>query len=259
MELSFLPSRGVKPRTEGLTMLMDKGLYTCQVEGICTLAAQHIDFVKLGFGTSLFSGGLDKKLDMYRRHGVTVYPGGTLFEAFYIRGMVDDYERFVELHEFKTIEISDGSLVMNHDDKCRMIERFSSKFEVLSEVGSKIAGAEVVTSKWIEMMREELSAGSSYVIAEAREAGNVGIFDSKGSARADMIDEIVGVVPKSKILWEAPTKNQQVWFVKKFGANVNLGNIAAEEILSLETIRCGLRGDTFGLYLPKELQKKVQK
>ncbi len=258
MELSFIPNSGVKPRANGITMLMDKGLYKHQVEGICELAAGIIDFVKLGFGTSLFTGSLDEKLVAYRKYGVEVYTGGTLFEAFYIRGELDKYEAFIDKHNFTTIEISDGSIKMDHDEKCELISKFSKKYRVLSEVGSKVAGMEISTERWIHMMQEELEAGSNFVIAEAREAGNVGIFDSKGGAKGDMIDQIAANVPWEKIIWEAPAKNQQVWFVKRFGANVNLGNIAAEEILSLETIRNGLRGDTFGLFLPDELKQMVQ-
>ncbi|MFI3288263.1 MAG: phosphosulfolactate synthase [Rikenellaceae bacterium] len=258
MKLPFLPHRGIKPRVAGLTMVMDKGLYECQVEGLCELAAPHIDFIKLGFGTSLFTGGLESKLQTYRKYGVKVYPGGTLFEAFYLRGMVDEFETFMEENHFETLEISDGSVIMPHSEKCKLIERFSKKYQVLSEVGSKVAGVEVVTEDWISMMKDELNAGSDFVIAEAREAGNVGIFDGKGQAKSEMIGQIVSCVPQNKIIWEAPTKSQQVWFVKELGANVNLGNIAADEILSLETIRCGLRGDTFGLHLPEELKVKVQ-
>lgn len=258
MEISYLPNRDNKPRCSGVTMVMDKGLYECQVEGLCKLAANLVDFVKLGFGTSLFSGNLADKLSKYREFGMEVYPGGTLFEAFYIRGELDKYEEFLKANNFTCIEISDGSIVMDHNVKCELINRFSQNYTVLSEVGSKVAGAEISNDKWVKMMASELNAGSKFVIAEAREAGNVGIFDSKGSAREDMINQIVDTVPFDRIIWEAPTKSQQVWFVKRFGANVNLGNIAADEILSIETIRNGMRGDTFGLHLPNELKTNVQ-
>lgn len=258
MEISFLPSRGVKPRTSGVTMVMDKGLYECQVEGLCKISAPTIDFVKLGFGTSVFSGHLAEKLAIYRKYGVEIYPGGTLFEAFYIRGELAKYERFVDQLGLTTIEISDGSIILDHAEKCRLIEHYSKKYTVLSEVGSKVAGADIAVEKWVEMMSAELAAGSCLVIAEAREAGNVGIFDAKGGANEDMINCIASNVPMDKILWEAPTKAQQVWFVKHFGSSVNLGNIAADEVISLETIRCGLRGDTFALHLPENLKSKVQ-
>ncbi len=259
MDITFLPKRGIKPRELGITMVMDKGLGQSTAESICKMAAPYIDFVKLGFGTSLFTADLDQKLAIYKKYGIKVYAGGTLFEAFYIRGKHDEFVRFVNEYGFSAVEISDGSIILDHDEKCRIIEKLSANHKVLSEVGSKVAGVDYSSKRWIEMMQAELNAGSQYVIAEAREAGNVGIFDSKGGAREELINEITQKVPMEKIIWEAPAKNQQVWFVKRFGANVNLGNIAAEEILSLETIRCGLRGDTFGLYLPDELKAKVQK
>ncbi len=259
MKLNYIPTREQKPRLSGVTMVMDKGLYDCQAEGLCNNAAQYIDYVKLGFGTSILSGSLTEKLKIYRGNGLSVYPGGTLFEAFYIRGMVDEYEEFIRINNFDTIEISDGSIIIDHVEKCELISRFATKYTVLSEVGSKIAGANISTTNWIEMMTAELNAGSKFVIAEAREAGNLGIFDSKGVAKQDMIDEIADKVSLNKVIWEAPTKSQQVWFVKHFGANVNLGNIPAEEVLALETVRQGLRGDTFGHYLPEELNKFVQK
>lgn len=259
MEISFIPPRGEKPRNCGVTMVMDKGLYECAAEGLCRISASTIDYVKLGFGTSIFSGHLAEKLAIYRKYGVEVYPGGTLFEAFYVRGQLAQYERFVDELGLTTIEISDGSIILDHAEKCRLIERFSSKYTVLSEVGSKVAGMEIAVERWVEMMCAELAAGSRFVIAEAREAGNVGIFDAKGAAREEMISHIAAHVPLERILWEAPTKAQQVWFVKQFGANVNLGNIAAEEVISLETIRCGLRGDTFSLHLPENLKSQVQK
>ncbi len=258
MTLSFLPHREPKPRKTGLTMCMDKGLTQSQAEGICIMAGEYIDFIKLGFGTSIFTLDLAEKLKIYRKHGIEVYPGGTLFEAFYIRGMVEEFEGFVQQNGFTTVEISDGSVVMDHTEKCQLIERFSKKYRVLSEVGSKVAGVEISDSEWVDMMHKELEAGSSYVIAEAREAGNIGIFDAKGGANKDLVNSIARNVGAENIIWETPTKAQQVWFVKEFGAGVNVGNIAADEILSLETIRNGLRGDTFGLHLPDSLKQKVQ-
>ncbi|MFI3298316.1 MAG: phosphosulfolactate synthase [Rikenellaceae bacterium] len=259
MEITHLPKRGFKPREQGITMVMDKGLNQFNAEGLCKMAAPIIDFVKLGFGTSLFTSDLDEKIEIYHKYGIKVYAGGTLFEAFLVRGMLQEYKDFVKAHNFDVVEISDGSIVLDHTQKCKLIEEFSAQHTVLSEVGSKVASVEITPQGWVQMMCDELSAGSQYVIAEGREAGNMGIFDSKGAARTDLIDLITSSVPLDKILWEAPTKSQQVWFVKQFGANVNLGNIAADEIISLETIRCGLRGDTFGLYLPEDLRSNVQR
>lgn len=239
-------------------MVMDKGLTTVEAKGLCAMAEGSIDLIKLGFGTSLFSRNIEEKIAIYKEHGIEVYLGGTLLEAAFIRGQLADYTAFVDHLGLHTIEVSDGSIVMPHHQKCALIATLSKRYNVLSEVGSKVAGHEIPTEEWIEMMGKELEAGSWKVIAEAREAGNIGIYDNKGGANGEMIDSIVSKIDSSKILWEAPQKAQQVWFVKHLGANVNLGNIAPSEVISLETIRCGLRGDTFGLHLPNNLQKLVQ-
>lgn len=260
IDLKFLPTReDQKPRTKGVAMIMDKGLSLYEAEGMAETAGHLIDFVKLGFGTSVFTANLKKKVDIYHKHGIKVYLGGTLMEACYIRGQIADYEKFIESLELKAVEVSDGSMIMSHEEKCDLISHFSGKYQVLSEVGTKVAGKEIPTSEWISMMRRELNAGSSYVIAEAREAGNTGIYKKDGSVNEDMIREIANVVPLEKIVWEAPQKAQQVWFVKNFGAEVNLGNVPSQEVIALETIRCGLRGDTFGTFLSEELKAKVQK
>lgn len=259
MKLNFIPDRGAKPRTKGLTMMMDKGLTTIEADGVCQMAEDLIDFVKLGFGTAIFSGNVAQKIALYKEAGIEVYLGGTLLEAAYVRGQLAEYTALVDKLGLSTIEISDGSVIMPHTEKCALIATLSKRYRVLSEVGSKVAGREISTDQWIEMMQRELEAGSFKVIAEAREAGNIGIYDSKGAANVEMIDQITSKVCSNDILWEAPQKAQQVWFVKRLGADANLGNIAPAEVISLETIRCGLRGDTFGLYLPDELKQKVQK
>ncbi|MEF9950101.1 MAG: phosphosulfolactate synthase [Mucinivorans sp.] len=258
MKLNFLPDRGTKPRQKGLTMVMDKGLTTNEARGLCAMGERSIDLVKLGFGTSLFSDNTSDKIAIYKEAGIDVYLGGTLLEAAYIRGQIADYTAFVDRLGITTIEVSDGSIILPHDEKCALIATLSKRYRVLSEVGSKVACHEIPTCEWVEMMEKELAAGSWKVIAEAREAGNVGVFDGKGAANTEMIDQITAKIDNSNIVWEAPQKAQQVWFVKHLGADVNLGNIAPAEVISLETIRCGLRGDTFGLHLPQELKKRVQ-
>lgn len=258
MKLNFLPDRGIKPRTNGLTMVMDKGLTTSHAQGLCDMAERSIDLIKLGFGTSVFADNVAQKVAIYRESGIDVYLGGTLLEAAVVRGQLAQYIAFVDHLGLTTIEVSDGSIIMPHAEKCTLIATLSKKYRVLSEVGSKVAGREIPTDEWIKMMQNELQAGSWKVIAEAREAGNIGIYDSTGGANAEMIEQITSRVDCSNILWEAPQKAQQVWFVKHFGHAVNLGNIAPDEVISLETIRSGLRGDTFGLHLPDELKKHVQ-
>lgn len=247
--LPDLPERPNKPRKSGLTMVMDKGLSTGEAENMVSAAHHLIDFVKLGFGTSLITNKLEEKISIYHQAGIKVYLGGTLFEAFIARNLIDDYLRLVDRLKLETIEISDGCITIGHDEKLSFIHRISQNFLVLSEVGSKDADVHFSPLAWVNMMKNELSAGSFKVIAEARESGNVGIYNSNGKAETDIIDAISGNVEPDNIIWEAPLKAQQVWFIKKFGPNVNLGNIASNEIIALETLRLGLRGDTFHDFL----------
>jgi phosphosulfolactate synthase len=251
--LQHLPERTSKPRSNGLTMIMDKGLSLRQAEDLIETGADRVDLLKLGFGTSLVSHRISEKVSLYLDAGMDVYCGGTLFEAFYIRGEVDNYLRFIDNMGITCLEISDGSMVIPHDEKCELIQRLSKSHKVLSEVGSKEAGILISPNKWIRMMKNELEAGSWKVIAEARESGNVGIYRPNGSAHVQLIRRILANVALENILWEAPKKPQQVWFIKEFGANVNLGNISPNDLIPLECLRLGLRGDTFFEYLPESL------
>ncbi len=253
--LKFIPERSKHPRTTGLTMVMDKGIGMNQAEDLVETAGDLIDLLKLGFGTSYINQNIKKKIALYKKKGIRVYPGGTLFEAFAIRNQFDDYRRFLDKLGFDAVEISDGSMEMDHDQKCEYIHQLSKDFLVVSEVGSKIAGLEIPIPQWVSQMKSELEAGSFKVIAEARESGTVGIYDVHGKANFELINEISNRLPLNEILWEAPQKSQQVWFIKHFGANVNLGNIAPTEIIPLETLRLGLRGDTFMHFLPDELKQ----
>ena len=253
-ELSFLPNRENKPRQAGLTMVMDKGLSLREAEDLVSVAHHLIDYVKLGFGTSLFTNNVEEKIKCYQKAGINVYLGGTLFEAFLVRNKYEDYKTLINKLGIDMIEVSDGSMVLEHDLKCDYINKLSKEYTVISEVGSKEAGIIIAPNRWITMMKTELEAGSIKVIAEARESGTVGIYRPDGTAHVALINKILAKVPQEKILWEAPIKSQQAWFIKHFGANVNLGNIAPNEIVSLETLRMGLRGDTFMQFLPKELQ-----
>ena len=252
-ELSHIPERVAKPRDSGLTMVMDKGLSLRQAEDTISASGQLIDVVKLGFGTSLIASDLEPKIKLYHEHGIDVYLGGTLFEAFLVRGQLDDYRKLLDKLGLKTLEVSDGSISLNHDTKCELIRDLARDYRVLSEVGSKEAGIIIHPNKWKSMMQNELEAGSWKVIAEARESGNVGIYRPNGSAHVSLINKILAAVPKDKILWEAPIKAQQVWFINLLGANVNLGNISPTDIIPLETLRLGVRGDTFFNYLPEDI------
>jgi phosphosulfolactate synthase len=245
-----MPERPVQPRENGLTMVMDKGLSIREAEDLCDISAPYCDLIKLGFGTSIITNRLHEKIKLYKSAGLKPYFGGTLFEAFAVRNMIDDYRRFLEEYEMEMVEVSDGVMELDHDLKCEYIVSLSKDFTVLSEVGSKLKGKEISNEKWISFMQTELQAGAWKVIAEARESGNMGIYNDDGSANFELILAIKKALNPDDILWEAPLKNQQVWFIKLLGPNVNLGNIATNEIISLETLRLGLRGDTLLTFIP---------
>jgi phosphosulfolactate synthase len=247
--LSKVPTRTLKPRESGFTMVMDKGLSCREVENILSVSADYIDIVKLGWATSYVTPTLKEKLAIYKNAGIPVYLGGTLFEAFIIRNQFDDYRKLLDKYGLEHAEVSDGSIELNHDEKCQYIHTLAKQVTVLSEVGSKDAEKIIPPSKWIKLMQAELDAGSWKVIGEAREAGNVGLFRSTGEVRSGLVEDILSAIPFEKIIWEAPQKEQQVFFVKLCGANVNLGNIAPNEIIPLETVRLGLRSDTFHHFL----------
>lgn len=250
--LSQIPDRNVKPRTNGITMVMDKGLSLEEARNFVSASLPHIDVVKLGFGTSFVTPNLRDKIELYQSFGLPVYFGGTLFEAFLIRNQFEDYLAVCKDFGITWMEVSDGSITIPHAEKCGYIEKMTKYGIVLSEVGSKDAAHIIPPYKWIELMRAELNSGSTYVIAEAREAGNVGIYRGSGEVREGLVQEILTQIPGEKILWEAPQKAQQLYFLELLGCNVNLGNIAPSEVIPLETMRIGLRGDTFHLYLSKD-------
>jgi phosphosulfolactate synthase len=249
--LTQIPERTKQPRQNGLTMVMDKGLSLRDAESFISVGAPHTDIVKLGFGTSFVTPNLRAKIELYQAHHIPVYFGGTLFEAFVIRNQFDDYIAMCKDYKIDVIEVSDGSIEIPHTEKCGYIEKIAKFAKVFSEVGSKDAAHIIPPYKWIELMSAELSAGASYVIAEAREAGNVGIYRGSGEVREGLVQEILTKIPAEKILWEAPQKAQQLYFLELIGCNVNLGNIAPSEVIPLEAMRIGLRGDTFDLYLNK--------
>lgn len=250
-ELKNIPDRTVKPRQNGLTMVMDKGLSLRQVEDFIEVAGVHTDIVKLGWATSFVTPNLKEKLALYRSAGIPTYFGGTLFEAFTIRGQFDDYRKVLDEFGMEYAEVSDGSMDIEHDRKCEYIHKLADQVTVISEVGSKDVAKIFAPYKWIALMKAEIEAGSWKVIAEAREGGNVGIYRGTGEVREGLVDEILTQIPAETIIWEAPLKEQQVWFIKLIGTNVNLGNIAPAEVIPLETIRLGLRGDTFDYFLNK--------
>jgi phosphosulfolactate synthase len=255
MELPFMPARAVKPRNSGITMVMDKGLSIREAEDFMSVGSAYTDFVKLGFGTSLITPGFEKKLEIYKKSGAIPYFGGTLFEAFIVRDMFKEYIEFLDKHEIEYVEVSDGSYDIEHSRKLDYISRLAERGTVISEVGSKKKDVVYSPVEWVQMMKSELNAGSIKVIAEARESGTTGIYNEDGSINHTIICAIADSVKLENVLWEAPLKSQQAWFIKHFGANVNLGNISPNEIIPLESLRLGLRGDTFFQFLPDNLKQ----
>ena len=247
--ISNLPERAEKPRQKGLTMIMDKGLSVREAENLVAAGHEYIDMIKLGFGSALITLDLQKKLDVYKDAKIPVYFGGTLAEAYIIRKSFDQYIKLVLKYKMEYAEVSDGSITIPHDEKCEYIRKLARHVTVISEVGSKEEGIIIHPGVWTKMMLKELEAGVWKVIAEARESGTVGIYRPNGKAHVMLINRITNKVPADKIIWEAPQKSQQAYFIKHMGADVNLGNIAPNEIIALESLRLGLRSDTFFQYL----------
>lgn len=248
----LLKEREEKPRQKGITMVLDKGLGLETAESLMNISGDYVDYLKFGWGTSIVHEQdiIKDKVAMYKSHNITPYTGGTLFELAYMNDKLEEF--FQEAHDlgFEAIEVSDGSTTISHDKKLECIESAKKDgFEVLSEVGKKDPGLdkELSLDERIEYMQNELEAGSSLIIVEAREGGkNIGIYDKAGNAKEDEIDYILNNFDENKILWEAPNKDQQVFFILKLGNDVNLGNVSTDDITSLETLRRGLRGDTVG-------------
>jgi phosphosulfolactate synthase len=239
-----VPARPGKPRTTGLTHVMDKGLNLRDIEGMFDTAGQFVDIVKFGWGTSYITNNLEKKIALYRSFETPVVCGGTLFEAVYARDRIDEFKAWLQHHRFSHVEISDGTLDIPRDRKLELIADFARDFTVLSEVGSKDSDVVYAPYQWVQWIKEELAAGAWKVITEGREGGTAGIFRSDGDMRTGLIDEIAHGVSVDDVLFEAPTKSSQAWFIRHFGPNVNLGNIPPDEVIPLETLRLGLRGDT---------------
>lgn len=223
---------------------MDPGLPLSAVRGVLESAADYIDIVKLGWGTSLVTRGLDEKLALYAAYSIPVVCGGTLFEAAYARDLIGPYKRWLADHGITHAEIADGILAIPREIKLGLIADFAADFTVMSEVGSKDSDALVAPYQWVRWITEELEAGAWKVIAEGREDGSAGLFRRGGEIRSGLVDEIAHEVDVDRVIFDAPTKAAQAWFIRRFGADVNLGNVGAGEIIGLETLRLGLRADT---------------
>ncbi|MBA2294267.1 MAG: phosphosulfolactate synthase [Actinobacteria bacterium] len=239
-----VPARPGKPRAVGLTHVMDKGLNLRDIEGLFDTAGEFVDIVKLGWGTSYVTLNLEKKIALYRSFETPVVCGGTLFEAVYARERIDEFKQWLVEHRFSHVEISDGTIEIPRERKLELIADFARDFTVLSEVGSKDSEVVFAPYQWVAWIKEELEAGAWKVITEGREGGTSGIFRADGDMRTGLLDEIAHEISVESLLFEAPTKSSQAWFVKHFGSNVNLGNIPPDEVIALETLRLGLRADT---------------
>ncbi|MGH2873493.1 MAG: phosphosulfolactate synthase [Solirubrobacteraceae bacterium] len=243
-DLLDLPQRSAKPRQAGITHVLDRGLSVAEIDGLVEVAGEYVDVVKLGWGTAVATCNLEAKLARYREHGITAMFGGTLTELAIAQGRLERLVAWLHELEIDHIELSDGTIELEHDRKLQLISSLAQEFTVLSEVGSKDNTRIMAPFRWVAQIESELEAGAWKVVAEARESGSVGIFRHDGEVRQGLVDEIVHAIPAERILFEAPRKDQQVWFVRRFGANVNLGNVTPEDVLSLETVRVGLRSDT---------------
>lgn len=249
--LSQMPDRTAQPRAHGLTVVSDKGMSLNDAANLLNVAAPYVDMVKLAFGTALVTPMLKEKIQLYQSHNIKVFLGGLLFEAFAIRDQLNDYRSFIDEYQISCVEVSDGALDISHEKKCAYIREFSQSALVLSEIGSKDKDKVQVTPpyQWIRLMQAELDAGSSYIVAEAKELGTVGLYRDSGEVREGLVQEILTKIPAEKIIWEAPLKEQQLFFIRLLGCNANLGNINPREIAALEAMRIGLRSDSFEFYL----------
>ena len=226
----------------GLTHVIDKGLGPRAWEDVLDVAGDHISIVKLGWGTAAVTSNLERKLDVLKSKPVVI--GGTFFEVVYVKGRLDEYKSWLNGLGISHVEISDGTVDIPRERKLELIADFARDFTVLSEVGSKDSSVEYTADEWVQWLNEELAAGAWKVITEAREGGTAGIFDSSGGMRTELIGEIAMQVGPANVIFEAPSKAAQAWFISEFGPSVNLGNIPPDEVIPLETLRLGLRGDT---------------
>jgi phosphosulfolactate synthase len=243
-----LPERPPKPREEGVTHVIDTGLSTVEAEGLMSMAADYVDLVRLGWGTAYVTRDVRAKIDRYRDAGVPVMLGGTLTELAWLRGRVDDLARWLEELGIEHVEVSSGTVAIPPDEKLAMIERLAQRFTVFAEVGEKDPKALVAPYRWVALIRTALEAGATKVVCEGRATGDAGMYRPDGEPREGLIDEVAHELPIARMIFEAPRKHQQVWFIQHFGPAVNLGNVMPADVISLETLRVGLRADTLKLF-----------
>jgi len=243
-----LPDRSPKPRVAGLTHVIDTGLSTAEVDGMLRQAAAHIDTVRIGWGSAYVTADLEEKLAAYRAHDVPVMLGGTLTELAWLHGRVDELCAWLDELAIDRLEVSSGVVAIPAAEKLALIERLAARYTVYAEVGEKDPSALMAPYRWVQQIREALQAGAEMVVCEGRATGTAGLYRPDGEARTGLIDEIVHEVDHGKLIFEAPQKHQQVWLIERYGSDVNLGNVPPAEVLSLETLRLGLRADTLAQF-----------
>jgi phosphosulfolactate synthase len=243
-----LPERPPKPRDRGITHVIDTGLSTVEAEGLMRAAADYVDMVRLGWGSAYVTRDLRDKLSVYRGHDVPVMLGGTLTELAWLHGRVEELAAWLEELEIDHVEVSSGTVAIPADDKAALIERLARDFTVFAEVGEKDPEALLAPYRWVELIRQALDAGAEQVVCEGRASGDAGMYRPSGEARTGLIDEIVHEIDPARLIFEAPQKHQQIWFIRRFGPDVNLGNVLPQDVISLETLRLGLRADTLKLF-----------
>jgi phosphosulfolactate synthase len=243
-----LPARPAKPRESGLTHVIDTGLSPRDAHGLMQTSAELIDLVRLGFGSAYVTGALQEKIDLYREHGVQVALGGTLTELAWLQQRVDGLRKWLMELEIEHVEVSSGAVPIPAEDKAELIRTLSKDFNVFAEVGEKDPAAIMAPYRWVELIEQALDAGASKVVCEGRASGDAGMYRPDGEARTGLIDEIVHRVDFHRLIFEAPKRHQQVWFIQHLGPEVNLGNIRPDDVIPLETLRLGLRADTLNFF-----------
>lgn len=243
-----LPQRPPKPRERGITHVIDTGLSAVEAEGFMASAGDYVDLVRLGWGSAYVTRDVRSKIERYRAHGVPVMLGGTLTELAWLRGRIDELCGWLKELGIEHVEVSSGVVPIPSEEKTRLIASLVGDFTVFAEVGEKDPHALLAPYRWVELIEEALAAGAVQVICEGRATGDAGMYRPDGEARTGLIDEIVHGVDPSKLIFEAPRKHQQVWFIEQLGCDVNLGNVLPEDAISLETLRLGLRADTLRLF-----------
>jgi phosphosulfolactate synthase len=243
-----LPARPAKPRASGLTHVIDTGLSTVEAQGLVESAGDYVDLVRLGWGSAYVTRDLQAKLDAYRAAGVPVMLGGTLTELAWLHGRIDRLRDWLGELGIDHVEVSSGTVAIPEEEKLGLVEAFADGFTVFAEVGEKDPAALLAPYRWVSLIRSALEAGAAFVTCEGRATGDAGLYRPDGEPRTGLIDEIVHEVDRARLIFEAPQKHQQVWFIQQLGGDVNLGNVLPADVLSLETLRLGLRADTLDLF-----------